>query len=140
MRAGPSSFETSLCQRPRIASGRPKGTKNHTTLAVLAIMEGEAEAITRKVIELAKQGDSVALRLVIKRLVSPVRERPVSIAMPKIRAASDLIAAAAALTEAVAQGEITPGEAAQLSRIAIGEGKPRGSAGMRFWAFLSLAR
>ena len=37
--------------------------------------------------------------------------------MPRITAASDLIAAAAALTQAVASGDITPGEAADLSRL-----------------------
>jgi hypothetical protein len=90
---------------------------NHSTRAVLAMMEGEAEAITRKAIDLALAlaGDAVAMRLVMERLVSPVRERPVNLAMPKINAASDLIAAAAALTEAAASGEITPGEAASLS-------------------------
>jgi hypothetical protein len=67
---------------------------------------------------LAKAGDSVALRLVMERLVSPVRERPVSIAgMPKINVASDLIAAASAVAEAAADGEITPGEAASLSQL-----------------------
>jgi hypothetical protein len=37
--------------------------------------------------------------------------------MPKINSASDLIAAAAALTSAVSDGEITPGEAASLSTL-----------------------
>jgi hypothetical protein len=37
--------------------------------------------------------------------------------MPKIGAASDLIAAAASLTDAAASGEITPGEAASLSTL-----------------------
>jgi hypothetical protein len=37
------------------------------------------------------------------------------LALPKINAASDLIAAASALTEATAAGEITPNEAAALS-------------------------
>jgi hypothetical protein len=98
--------------------GRPKGALNKTTMAVLAMMEGEAEAITRTAIDLAKAGDSVALRLVMERLVSPVRERPVSIAgMPKINVASDLIAAASAVAEAAADGEITPGEAASLSQL-----------------------
>ena len=40
-----------------------------------------------------------------------------SIAMPKINTASDLIPAAAALTSAVSVGEITPGEAASLSTL-----------------------
>lgn len=54
--------------------------------------------------------------LVMERLASPVRERPVSLALPKINVAGDLIAAAAALTDAVTQGEVTPGEAASLTR------------------------
>ena len=83
-------------------AGKPKGTLHRATRAVLAMMEGEAEAITRKAIDLALAGDSVAMRLVMERLVSPLRERPVSLALPKISAAADLIAAAAALTDAVA--------------------------------------
>lgn len=98
-------------------AGKPKGTLHRATRAVLAMMEGEAEAITRKAIDLALAGDSVAMRLVMERLVSPVRERPVSLALPKISAAADLIAAAAALTDAVALGEVTPGEAASLSAL-----------------------
>lgn len=98
-------------------AGKPKGALHRTTRAVLAMMEGEAEAITRKAIDLALAGDSVAMRLVMERLVSPVRERPVYVALPKINAAADLIAAAVALTEAVAQGEVTPSEAASLSQI-----------------------
>ena len=97
-------------------AGKPKGTLHRTTRAVLAMMEGEAEAITRKAIDLALAGDSVAMRLVMERLASPVRERPVSVALPKISAASDLIAAAAALTDAVARRN-HPGEAASLSQL-----------------------
>jgi hypothetical protein len=41
----------------------------------------------------------------------------VSLAIPKINAASDLIAVAAAVAEAAADGEITPGEAASLSQL-----------------------
>ena len=34
-------------------AGRPKGSRNRSTLALEAIFEAEAEAITRKAIELA---------------------------------------------------------------------------------------
>jgi polyhydroxyalkanoate synthesis regulator phasin len=37
--------------------------------------------------------------------------------MPKIEKASDLVSAAAALTEATATGELTPGEASDLRRL-----------------------
>jgi Family of unknown function (DUF5681) len=35
-------------------AGKPKGTRNKTTLAVEALLDGEAETLTRKAIELAK--------------------------------------------------------------------------------------
>jgi hypothetical protein len=51
---------------------------------------------------MALGGDAAAMRLVMERLCPPRRERPVNLSMPKINAASDLIAAASALTEAAA--------------------------------------
>jgi hypothetical protein len=77
--------------------GRPEGALNRSTMAALAIMEANAQKISEKAVELALAGDSVALRLVMERLVSPVRERPVNLALPKIQAAGDLIAEAGAL-------------------------------------------
>ena len=47
----------------------------------------------------------------------PRRERTISLAMPSIKSASDLIMAAAALTDATAAGDITPSEAASLSTL-----------------------
>jgi Family of unknown function (DUF5681) len=98
-------------------AGKPKGALNHATRTILAMMQGEAEAITRKAIDLALAGDAVAMRLVMERLVSPVRERPVNVAMPKIKTAQDAVEASAVIAEAVANGEIVPGEAAALSAL-----------------------
>jgi len=53
----------------------------------------------------------------MERLLPPRRERPVSIDMPKVTVARDLIEATAALTTAAATGEITPGEAADLAKL-----------------------
>ena len=38
-------------------AGRPVGSRNCATLAMDALIDGEADAITRKCIELAKEGD-----------------------------------------------------------------------------------
>jgi hypothetical protein len=98
-------------------AGKPKGARHKTTLAMEALLGGESDIITRKAIELAKTGDLIAIRICMDRLLPPRRERPVNVALPKISAASDLIAAAAALTDAVAMGEVAPGEAASLSML-----------------------
>jgi hypothetical protein len=41
----------------------PKGARDKATLAAEALLDGEAEEITRKAVELAKAGDTIALRL-----------------------------------------------------------------------------
>ena len=97
--------------------GKPKGARHRASLIAEELIDGSGELLVKKCVAMALDGDGAAMRLVMDRLCPPRRERPVSVAMPKINAASDLIAAASALTDAVAQGEITPGEAASLSML-----------------------
>jgi hypothetical protein len=66
-------------------SGRPRGARNKATLAVEALLDGEAEALTRKAIERALEGDTTALRLCLDRLLPPRKDRLVSFAMPSDR-------------------------------------------------------
>ena len=63
-------------------AGKPKGARHRTTLAAEALLDGEAEVLTRKAIELALAGDSPALRLCLDRILPPRRERPVRFALP----------------------------------------------------------
>src|SRR4051794_18582712 len=69
--------------------GRPMGARNKATLAMEALLDGEAEAITRKVIDMAKEGDTTAMRLVMDRILPPRKERPVTFTMPKLETAAD---------------------------------------------------
>ena len=96
-------------------SGRPKGSLNKTTLASQALLEGEAEALTRKAVELAKEGNPMALRLCLERLLPPRKDRPINFTLPKIAGAADLPPALTAILKAVAQGKITPGEGQSLT-------------------------
>jgi Family of unknown function (DUF5681) len=98
-------------------AGKAKGTRHRATMLAEALFDGQAEALVQKAIEMALAGDPTAMRLALERLCPPRRDRPVNVAMPSIKAASDLIAAASALTEATAAGEITPNEAASLSML-----------------------
>ena len=63
--------------------------------------------------ELALGGDALALKLCLDRLMAPVRERAVEVALPPWRSAADLAPVMGALTAAA--GRITPGEGAQLA-------------------------
>lgn len=91
-------------------SGRPKGSRNETTRIVEALLDGEAEELTRAAIEKAKAGDVPALRMCLERLSPPRKDAPISIELPPIATVADAQAASAAILTAVASGEISPGE------------------------------
>jgi hypothetical protein len=97
--------------------GRPRGSRNKATLALEALLDGEAEALTRKAIEMALEGDTTAMRLVMDRIMPPRKDRPVMFALPKLETPADAVKASAALVEAVASGDLTPSEAEDLSRL-----------------------
>ena len=100
-------------------AGKAKGARNRTTLAMEAILDGEAEALTRKAIEMALDGDGPALRLCMDRLCPPRRDRILSFQMPRIETADDAAKATGAMLQAVADGEITPGEAAEFGKLVL---------------------
>lgn len=94
--------------------GRPKGARHKTTLAIEALLEGEAEGLTRKAVEMALNGDTTALRLCLDRLAPPRKDAPVVFDLPAIRTAEDAVEASAALLTAVAGGDVTPDEAGRV--------------------------
>ena len=99
--------------------GRPNGARNKATEAAELLLDGdgEAEALIRKAVELALEGDAGALRLCLERIIPPRRARPVKLGLPPVRGAADLAPTMAAITTAAGQGMITPGEAAELARV-----------------------
>ena len=98
-------------------AGPPKGTRHRATLVAEAILDGETEALTRKAVELALAGDVMALRLALERIVPPRKDRPVLFQLPPLVGAGDGVAAIAAVTQAVAEGDLTPGEAGDLIKL-----------------------
>lgn len=97
--------------------GRPKGARNKATLAVEALLEGEAEAIGRKAVELALGGDTTALRLCLERIAPPRKGRPVVLGLPEIVTVADLAGAQAVVIAAMAGGDISPDEAADVAKL-----------------------
>ena len=98
-------------------TGKPKGTRHKATLAAEMLLDGEAGQLTRRAIEMAMDGDTVALRLCLERIIPPRRERLVRFKLPELQSAADAARAMASITAAVAVGQITPGEAAELAKL-----------------------
>jgi hypothetical protein len=93
--------------------GKPKGVRNRATLAAEALLDGEAEALTRKAVEMALAGDVMALKLCLERLVPPRKERPLSFALPPVASAEDTAKAISGVLSAMAQGLVTLSEASE---------------------------
>ena len=92
-------------------AGRPAGSRNHASLAVEKLLLGEAEALTRRAIEKALEGDMVALRLCIERIAPRRTDRLVAFDLPPIASCEDAERAGAGVLAAAAAGQLTAREA-----------------------------
>jgi hypothetical protein len=89
-------------------------------MAAETLLDGESEALTKKAIELAKNGDMAALRLCLERIIPPRKDRPVAFSLPPIASPKDATAALSALLAAVASGDLTPVEASEIGKLVDG--------------------
>ena len=94
--------------------GRPRGARHKATRAALALLDGEAEALTRQAVTMALGGDGGALRLCLERIAPPRRDAPVTFDLPPMQSAADAATAAGAVLAAVADGDLTPTEGAHI--------------------------
>lgn len=97
--------------------GRPQGSRNRATLAVQALIDGKADALAEKAIELALAGDGPVLRAMLDRLCPPRKDSPVMLTLPPVKNASDLPKITGAILRAVGRGELTPDEGERLAAI-----------------------
>ena len=94
--------------------GKPRGTRHKATRAALALLDGEAEALTRQAVTMALEGDGAALRLCLERIAPPRKDAPVAFTLPPMQSAADAAKAAGAVLDAVADGDLTPTEGAHI--------------------------
>jgi len=94
-------------------AGKPKGTLHKATQAAMVLLEGEAEALTRKAVEMALDGDTTALKLCLDRIFPAPKPAAqcVRLDMPPPENLADT---ARAFVTAAANGELPPDIAAQL--------------------------
>ena len=105
-------FERGQSGNPK---GRPKGSRNAVTLLAEALLNDEAEAIIRKVVDKALEGDSAAMRLALERVLPAKRQRTVTVDFEgEITTAADAARASGAIVSACVSGEISFDEANQL--------------------------
>lgn len=98
-------------------AGRPRGSRNRSALLLENVLAGDAEAVARRAIDMAKDGDVAAIRMCMDRLLPPRRSDAVAFELPPLDTAADTVAASAAIVAAVAAGDLTPSEASDLAKV-----------------------
>jgi hypothetical protein len=94
-------------------SGKPPGARHKATIAAQTLLDGEVEALTRKAVELALGGDTVALKICLDRIVPALKPKAQAVTLDQ-PLPSSLTETARAFVNAAASGQIPPDIAAQL--------------------------
>ena len=98
-------------------AGRPAGSRNHATLLAEQLFDGASGALANKAVQMALEGNIVALRLVLGRIIAPRRHRPSTFTLPPLNTAADCAPAMAAVVAAAADGVISAEEASAFSQV-----------------------
>ena len=109
-----SAFKPGTSGNP---AGKPAGTRSKSTQLLLVLMQDGAQKITQAVIDAAQGGDLMAAKIILDRVMPPAKERPVHVDLPDTSTSEGVAAAQNAILQAVAVGDLLPGEASTLSAI-----------------------
>jgi hypothetical protein len=92
-------------------AGKPKGACDKRT-ALRELLTPHAKDLIEKTVELAKSGDTTALRLCLERIVAPSRAKDEAVVVEQV--GNTLSGRAQAIVNTSLTGQITPSEAATL--------------------------
>lgn len=108
-----SRFKKGQSGNPR---GKPKGSRNKSTLAAEALLEDSLEKICRRIEEEALNGNMQAAKMILERFLPPRKDRLIRIDLPEIKTYEDILSASNLVLSAVCKGKISPSEGETLSR------------------------
>ena len=98
--------------------GRPKGSVNAVTKAAYILLEGEAEALSRKAVDMALEGDIQALRLCMERILPRAKDAPIQrIELPTLDSAESVLEAISKVAAKLSAGEMLPSEASSICAV-----------------------
>jgi hypothetical protein len=91
--------------------GRPRGSRNKTTLRMQEILAESGEPMMHKAIELGLGGDKELLRFCLERLVPVIKDSPVEVEIGRVSTHEEAGKVREQVLESMGSGELTPAEA-----------------------------
>ena len=98
-------------------AGRPRGSRNKTTLLLQEALERSAHAIVQRATEMAINGNIGAVRLCMDRLLPRRKDEPAACELLPLEKPADAVGAMRAIAAAVSAGDLTAEEALKFSRV-----------------------
>ena len=97
--------------------GKRPGSRNRASVVLDKMLADDGADVVRAVLAAAKNGDMQAARLVLDRIVPVRKGRSIRLDLPIIGSAADVLTALSSTVAAMAEGEITPDEAAVVAGV-----------------------
>ena len=98
-------------------AGKPRGAKNRSSLVAERLFADEIQEICGSVIAQAKAGNMQAAKIILDRVLPPIKDKPIQIDLPNMTSSSDLLKAMECITFALGSGQISPLEGESIVRI-----------------------
>lgn len=96
---------------------RPVGARNKTSLMIEQLLTEDIKGVCESVVVQAKSGNMQAAKIILDRALPTQKDRLIHINLPQIKTPKDILKAIESITQAIANGEITPLEGEALARI-----------------------
>jgi hypothetical protein len=90
----------------KFGRGRPRGSRNRTTVLAQQLLESHAEPVVRKALMMAIQGDTTAMKLCMDRILPVRHDQPVKLGSLPTATAADVSKATQKVVQSVASGKI----------------------------------
>jgi len=91
----------------KLGRGRPRGSRNKTTLLAQELLDSYAEPLVRKCLHMALQGDPKAMQLCMDRILPARRDLPMKLGKLPMGTAAELCEASATVLQKAASGQLT---------------------------------
>ncbi len=101
----------------KFGRGRPRGSRNRRSLMAQQLLDQHGEALVRKALVQALQGDSQLLRMFLDRILPRVKDLPVKTGSLRMGTTDELLQAHETLMKKVASGQLTPGQALEINAL-----------------------
>jgi len=97
--------------------GRPKGSRNRSTLIAESIFSEGVSDVAGIVVQLARSGDLTAAKIILDRVYPASKDRPISIHVADTSTPEGLSLAVKQIIEATVNGDLLPSEAKCLNYV-----------------------